>query len=93
MPGDIDVTDNPAEARYELRVEGSIVGLAVYVETPGRRDIVHTEVDPALGGRGLGTQMVKAALDDIRDKGMRVTPSCPFVGAFIREHPDYADLL
>ena len=53
---------------------------------------LHTEVDPNVQRRGLGTALVVGALDDARDRGKRVVPICPFVDAYIRRHPDYADL-
>jgi uncharacterized protein len=87
------VTDNPAELRYELRDDGVLVGEVRYRRRPGRRVLVHTEVAPAVEGRGLGAELVRGALDDIRAHGERVVPSCPFVAAFIRRHPEYRDLV
>jgi predicted GNAT family acetyltransferase len=55
--------------------------------------LVHTEVEPRAEGTGLGSQLVTEALDDIRARGLRVVPLCPFVAAYIRRHPDYADLV
>lgn len=54
--------------------------------------ITHTEVDPAYEGQGIGSTLVRAALDDIRRQGRRVVPVCPFVRTWIERHPDYADL-
>ena len=52
--------------------------------------LVHTEVSPALEGRGLGGQLVAGALEDIRAQGLRVVAVCPFVRAYLRRHPDSA---
>jgi predicted GNAT family acetyltransferase len=52
---------------------------------------VHTEVEPRR--KGLGNELVRGALDDLRARGLKVVPVCPFVGAYIRRHPAYADLL
>ena len=54
---------------------------------------MHTEVSPSLEGQGLGARLVAGALDDIRARGLRVVPICPFVRTYIRRHPDYADLV
>ena len=54
---------------------------------------MHTEVDPRHERRGYGTQLVTRALDDIRSRGLRVVPTCPFVRAHVDAHSEYADLL
>lgn len=87
------VTNNEAESRYEIQVDGQVVGFADYSVSPGVIAIPHTEVDPAFEGRGLGSQLASAALDDIRQQGMRVAPHCPFIATYIRRHPEYADLV
>jgi hypothetical protein len=54
---------------------------------------VHTEVPEALSGQGVGSRLVRGALDLIRAEGLMVVPSCSFVAAWIGKHPDYADLV
>ena len=85
------VSDNQAELRYELYDDGELVGEIRYRRLPGALALVHTEVEPKR--EGLGTELVKGALDDLRERGLRVVPVCPFVAAYIRRHPEYADLL
>ncbi|MGH2972420.1 MAG: GNAT family N-acetyltransferase [Gaiellaceae bacterium] len=85
------VVDNPAELRYEVHDDGELVGEIRYRKLPGALALVHTEAHPKR--EGLGTEIVRGALDDIRARGLKVVPVCPFVGAFIRRHPDYADLV
>jgi predicted GNAT family acetyltransferase len=87
------VSDNPAELRYELRLGDLIVGEIRYRLEPGIVVLVHTEVSPASEGQGLGARLVAGALDDIRARGLRVVPICPFVLVYIRRHPEYADLI
>lgn len=60
---------------------------------PGAVVLVHTDIDPAFEGGGLGRLLVGAALDDIRERGLQVVPLCPFVAAYIRRNPGYADLV
>lgn len=91
--GDPDVVDRPSEGRYVVRSGGAVVGAAEYRRTKDRVVFTHTEIDPAAGGHGFGSRLVRAALDDVRRQGMRVVPLCPFVAAWIRHHPDYADLV
>jgi predicted GNAT family acetyltransferase len=55
--------------------------------------LVHTEIDPALEGQGLGDRLVAGALDDLRAHGRKLVPLCPFVRAYLRRHPDQADLV
>ena len=71
-----------------------LAGFADYMLTDGLITFTHTEIDPAYEGQGLGSQLVRAALDDVRTTGERtVLPLCPFVKAWIQRHPDYMDLL
>jgi predicted GNAT family acetyltransferase len=86
------VSNNPAHHRFELAVDGHIA--ATYYElADGVITFVHTEVPPELGGKGVGSQLVKGALDQVRADGLKVVGQCPFVKAWIDKHPDYADLL
>jgi predicted GNAT family acetyltransferase len=87
------VRDNPAELRYEALAGGEVIGEIRYRTEPGLVVLVHTEVEPANEGAGVGTSLVEQALDDIRSRGLHVVPLCPFVADYIRAHPEYADLV
>jgi predicted GNAT family acetyltransferase len=87
------VRDNPEELRYELVVDGDVVGEVLYRRSPDRIALIHTEVSPALEGHGLASRLVAGALDDIRARGLHVVPICPFVRAYIQRHPDYDNLV
>ncbi len=91
--GDPDVFHEPAAHRYVLVGEGEIIGVAEYVPSGDAHVFSHTEVDPAREGRGFGTRLMRACLDDARRRGWRIVPRCSFVSAYIRRHPQYADLL
>ncbi len=86
------VSNNEAEQRYELEVEGELA-LAAYRLSDGRIIFTHTEVPDALEGRGIGSRLVKAALDDVREKGLKAVPACAFVKHYIDQHPETQDLL
>jgi predicted GNAT family acetyltransferase len=90
---DVTVRDNATELRYEALVDGQLLGLIRYRTEPGLVVLVHTEVEPSAEGTGVGSQLVAGALDDIRRRGLHVVPYCPFVAAYIRHHPEYADLV
>ena len=87
------VRDNPAENRYEVYDDEQLAGFAVYNVTDHQIAFTHTEVAPAFGGRGLAKQLVTEALDDVRARGGKVEPLCPFVRGWIERHPEYADLV
>jgi predicted GNAT family acetyltransferase len=87
-----EVSNNPAHHRYELKVDGHIA--ATYYEIAnGVITFEHTEVPPELGGKGVGSKLVKGALDQVRTEGLKVIAQCPFVKAWIDKHPDYTTLL
>jgi uncharacterized protein len=87
------VIDNPTTHRYELLVDGVIAGHADYRIHPDAMHLIHTEVDPAFGGRGLGGVLARGVLDDVRARGLAIVPLCPFMASFIRKHREYADLI
>lgn len=87
------VTDDPAELRYEARRGDTMLGQIRYRTEPGLVVLVHTDVATSAEGSDVGSALVAGALDDIRSRGLRVVPVCPFVAAYIRRHPEYADLV
>jgi predicted GNAT family acetyltransferase len=87
-----ETVNNKAKQRYELAVDGHIAA-TYYAIADGVITFIHTEVPPELGGKGIGSKLIKGALDQVRSDGLKVIAQCPFVKAFIDKHPDYADLL
>jgi uncharacterized protein len=87
-----DIIDNKAHHRFELEVEGH-VAKSFYTIADGVITFVHTEVPPQLGGKGVGSRLIKGALGQARGRGLKVIAECPFVKAYIEKHPEYADLL
>jgi predicted GNAT family acetyltransferase len=87
-----DIVNNSAQHRYELAVDGHIAA-TYYRLANGVITFEHTEVPPELGGRGIGSKLIKGALDQVRADGLKVVAQCPFVKAFIGKNPGYADLL
>lgn len=87
------VADNPGEQRYELRLDGDVVGFAQYRARPGLVAFTHTKVDDAFEGQGLAGRLISFALDDARRQGLAVLPFCPFVNGYIQRHPEYVELV
>ena len=92
--GELHVTDNPQDLRYEGRLGGRLVGFIDYrVNRDGRITLLHTEVDPVFEGHGVGSRLVGGALDDLRRRRVSVRVVCPFVRDYLRRHAEYADLV
>jgi uncharacterized protein len=90
----VTVEDRPEESRYEARDESGVVaGFAQYRRRGDRIVFLHTEVDDAFEGQGVGSALVRGALDDARSAGLRVVVECPFVKSYIERHPEYDDLV
>jgi predicted GNAT family acetyltransferase len=89
----IAVSNNPDRSRYEVLVDGKVAGFARYQRTGDVINFYHTEVDPAFEGQGLGSKLASGALDDVRASGVRAIATCPFISAYIKRHPEYAELL
>lgn len=87
-----DVKDNLEKHQFELEVDGHLA-LAAYRLKPGIITFTHTEVPKELGGRGIGSKLAKSALDQVRARGLKVVPLCPFIKAYIEKNAEYQDLL
>lgn len=92
MTTNLDVRDNAAVGRYEVSVEGQLAVLE-YRRRDGTISLTHTEVPKALEGRGIGSVLVRRALEDARERGQVVVPACPFVRTYIKRHREYVPLL
>lgn len=89
----VELADAPERDRYELSIDGEVVGFTAYRKRPGRIAFVHTQIDERLQGRGLGDRLIRFALEDARTRGLAVLPFCPFVKAFIERHREFEALV
>lgn len=89
----LSIDDVPARNRYEATIDDAIAGFLEYRRRPGRITLVHTEVDPAHEGRGIGGALARFALDQARGSGARVRIACPFVTAWLRRHHEYDEII
>ena len=90
---DMKVVDVPEKGRFEVRVDDRVVGLASYHVDGTTMTLPHTEVDPSMGGRGIGKALVAGVLAAARERGLTVLPYCSFVRHYIQQHPDDIDLV
>lgn len=88
----IQIEHLPERGRFQARVDGHLC-VADYRLDGDRMQMTHTEVHPALEGRGIAARLVRSALDHARANGLKVVPLCSYVRAYMRRHPDTRDLL
>jgi predicted GNAT family acetyltransferase len=89
----LHVTDEPARNRFVISADGEPAGFVEYQLEEGRIVLTHTEIDAAFEGRGVGSALIRHALDEARARGLDVVPLCPFVRGYIAGHSDYLDLV
>lgn len=88
------VRHNAERQRYEILVDGDVAGFAEHQPfADGVEAFPHTVVQPEHEGKGLAATLVRAALDDVRARGVLVVPSCWYVARWIERHPEYRDLI
>ena len=90
---DTTVVDVPEKGRFEVRIGERVVGLASYHVEGTSMTLPHTEVDPGVGGRGIGTTLVAGVLAAARERGLTVLPYCSFIRHYIQQHPECVDLV
>ncbi|APT85382.1 GNAT family N-acetyltransferase [Corynebacterium aquilae] len=89
-----EIVHEPDNGRFALMVKGNLAGYADYAEgSDGVRDFNHTVVLDEYRGQGLSSPLIKAALDDSRDAGVKVKATCSAVEHFIAKNPEYAEQL
>jgi uncharacterized protein len=88
----VTVADVVELSRFEARIGGVLAGFAQYVRTADLIVYPHTEVDLAFEGRGVGSALARAALDDARQRARPVLAVCPFIARWMGQHPEYLDL-
>ena len=90
---DHEVTDNPAEHRFELPITGDAMAAAYYRLDNGRVVLTHTEVPFEFSGQGIASRLAAGAFELIRKSGRKAVLKCPFMAAYYAKHPEYADLV
>ena len=88
----ITVTDNRSANRFEARDGETLAGFAAYLRTSTLVAFVHTEVDPAFEGRGVGSLLAREGIESVQAEGLQVLAVCPFIAGWLARHPQYAHL-
>ena len=92
-PDHLTARDNPERHRLEIDLGDGSFAIAEYTLPAGKIMFTHTEVPEAHEGQGLGTMLIRFALDAARERGLKVIPICPFFAAYMQEHAEVQDLL
>jgi len=87
----LEVVHNPSEKRFETWIDGYLSKLD-YIQDDKNFVITHVGVHPALRGQGVAGRIVEVSLVYARENSLRVVPMCSYAAAFIRRHPEYANL-
>ena len=88
----MNVVDNREKHRFETFIDG-YPAIIEYLVEPGVLVLEHTEVDPALKGRGVASDLVENVLLQIELLGLKVIPKCPFVQKYIQKHPEWESIV
>lgn len=86
------LSDNPDRKQFELVVSGHTARIE-YMIMANKIFLTHTEVPAALEGKGIGSIIVKLALEEIERRGLKLIPLCPFVGKYVTRHPEWKRIL
>jgi len=92
MTDDLQISHDTGARRFNTRVDGH-QAYVEYERAGGILTITHTIVPPEIGGRGIAAQLVRAALEYVRAEGLKVVPQCSYAAAYLKKHPQYADLV
>ena len=84
-----DVRDDTATNRFVVADDGVEAEL-LYRKRAGRLILIHTDVPDALGGRGIGGRLVRAAIAAAQAEHLTIVPWCPFARQWLTDHPDDA---
>lgn len=84
---------NEEKSQYEITVEGQLAYIEFKLNKKGQIFLTHTEVPESMEGKGIGSHLVKIVLAEIRKKGWKLFPLCPFVKAYLQRHPEERDVL
>ena len=87
----LEVTHNLAEQRFEAWIDGYLSKLD-YIQDGKNFVITHVGVSPELRGQGIAGRIVQVGLEYAKEKSLRVVPMCSYAAAYIRKHPEYAEL-
>ena len=83
------VVRNVEKNRYDVFFDDELAGFTEYIERDNDTDFIHTEIDDAFAGKGLGGVLARQAVEDVIARGRTVTAHCPFIRGWLDKHPEY----
>ncbi|WP_410870830.1 GNAT family N-acetyltransferase [Nocardia sp. A7] len=83
------VVRNAEKNRYDVFFDDELAGFTEYIERDNDTDFIHTEIDDAFAGKGLGGVLARQAIEDVIARGRTITAHCPFIRAWLDKHPEY----
>jgi predicted GNAT family acetyltransferase len=89
----LKVKNNQSKNQFEADLDGKTALIKYRKESDGALNLFHTKVPEEFEGKGVGSQLVKNALEQIKAGNLKINPSCPFVAAYIKRHPEYENLV
>ncbi len=89
----LEVKNNQTKNQFETNLDGKTALIKYQKEADGTLNLFHTEVPDEFEGKGVGSQLVKNALEQIKADNLKINPSCPFIAAYIKRHPEYKNLV
>ena len=81
------------KSRLEINEEHQTAYIEIETDGSGWMTIWHTEIPPALRGRGIASELARAAFEHARKNNLRVDVICPLALQFLSEHPEYQPLV
>lgn len=89
----LKVTNNESKHQYEMSLDGKIALIQYQKKGEDTLNLTHTEVPPEFEGKGIGNQLVKQTLEQIKADGKKIVPTCRFISIYLKRHPEYAVLI
>ena len=87
-----ELIDNAASKRYEFHI-GEFRPRVEYIKAANKIFLTHTEVPKELAGKGIGSALIKAVLEEVEKQGLTLVPLCPFVALYIQRNPEWRKLV
>lgn len=92
MDTNYQLIDNEVAKQYEFHIDGFIPRIE-YIKVVGKIFLTHTEVPVELEGKGIGSALVRQVLEEVDKHDLVIVPTCPFVAAYIKRHPEWKRLV
>lgn len=93
MELEIQQKEDHGRGRFYIEKDGEIAALLTYsMKSNGIMTLNHTEVKPALEGKGVASELVKYSVEYARKKELKIDPLCPYAAHQFEKHKEYQDV-